>query len=428
MRSEWWSKLRRRGTPNLSLRQSVDRAVVLEPGPLAQVDPVGVEVAPIDQPAAHEFDAQDRGFTFAVDAVEQATKQMWTETLGASLARRFRRKILVLSEERCAVVNSTLEALPENLRVKLDVRRIGSRLHPLVDAVHVAFSQHRPLTLSPDAIWLAIAQGFGHHVTENAETLRGRLVAHEAKRELTAEVTDLSAASFENAIADFCAQIRAATDPAIHDTLICDFSTTTPAIRTAGEIAIMDTYSSYFTYFVGCVCGIPKVTLEGTAEDWRRIRDRVEVLATFQLEWWVSRLRPILDEFVLTAEGHPTLEFWQAIYKPKQAYAATLATGWVTDLFPYLGDTEPRKRNHTLELLRTGWALPVHPGLSLKLFPSGLSSVPITVSFSDRRREPMELVGGFFAVRQNSRTLAVSPLIHWSVTEPAPQRPIVLHG
>lgn len=101
--------------------------------------------------------------------------------------------------------------------------------------------------------------------------LRGRLVAHQGKRELAAHVMDLMVASFEYAVADFCAQIRSASDPVIHDTLICDFSTTTQAIRTASEIAIMDAYSSYFDYLVDCVCGIPKVTLEGTPEDWRRI-------------------------------------------------------------------------------------------------------------------------------------------------------------
>jgi hypothetical protein len=53
-----------------------------------------------------------------------------------------------------------------------DLARAGSRCHPLIDAVHVAFSQHRPLTLSPDDIWLVIAQGFGHHVAENAAALR----------------------------------------------------------------------------------------------------------------------------------------------------------------------------------------------------------------------------------------------------------------
>jgi hypothetical protein len=32
-------------------------------------------------------------------------------------------------------------------------------IHPLLAAVHVAFAEHRPLVLSPDTIWLTIAQG-----------------------------------------------------------------------------------------------------------------------------------------------------------------------------------------------------------------------------------------------------------------------------
>jgi len=35
----------------------------------------------------------------------------------------------------------------------------GSKIHPLLGAVHVAFAEHRPLVLSPDALWLTILQG-----------------------------------------------------------------------------------------------------------------------------------------------------------------------------------------------------------------------------------------------------------------------------
>jgi len=35
----------------------------------------------------------------------------------------------------------------------------GAARHGLVDAVYVAFSQHRPLVLTPDALWITIAQG-----------------------------------------------------------------------------------------------------------------------------------------------------------------------------------------------------------------------------------------------------------------------------
>jgi hypothetical protein len=65
-------------------------------------------------------------------------------------------------------------------------RRIVSHTsfpNPLVLAVHLAFSRHLPLTISPDVVWLTIVQGFSHHVNKNAEALRGRLVRHKGRVE-----------------------------------------------------------------------------------------------------------------------------------------------------------------------------------------------------------------------------------------------------
>ena len=149
----------------------------------------------------------------------------------------------------------------------------------------------------------------------------------------------------------------------------------TPEVKTACEIALMDTYQRYLQYEICSVCGIPEVTLQGTVEDWQRIRDRIEVLATYDLDWWTSRLAPILDEFVATANGEPDLEFWQAIYKPQPTYGAELVSGWIGDLFPYLFSAPPVhdpsaradvglhdspacRRNYVLAETRTNWLLP----------------------------------------------------------------------
>jgi len=283
-----------------------------------------------------------------VDAVAPAGNPIWTESLAASFSRRLRRKVLILPEGERPVTNPVIDLLHLRGSAAFDDAFAGSRCHPLIDAVHLAFAQHRPLTISPDHIWLAIAQGFSHHVTANAEKLRHRLVRHEGSRELSTDIPDMNLASFEHAIADFSSQIRDATDPVLHETLVCDFSTTTQGARTASEVALMDSFSSYFTYSMGCICGIPKITIQGTLDDWQRIRERVEVIETYGQERWVSRLRPILDEFVLAADGRPTPEFWKAIYKPEHAYGGDVATGWIVDLFPYLGDDPPRRFNHVL--------------------------------------------------------------------------------
>ena len=199
-----------------------------DPAPAAAAD---------DPPYVPNVEHGRSGITFSVDAVAPAGELIWTESLADSLKRRFQRKILILPEREQLVTNALEDLLTKRVPGRVRTSTSGSRCHPLIDTVHVAFSQHRPLTLSPDDIWLVIAQGFSHHVTENAEALRHRLVRHQGRRELSVDVKALTQASFEQAIAGFSAQIRDAIDPVLHETLVCDFSTTTPAIRTASEVA-----------------------------------------------------------------------------------------------------------------------------------------------------------------------------------------------
>jgi len=252
----------------------------------------------------------------------------------------------------------------------------------------------------------------------------------------------MSPRSMELAIANFSAQIREASDPVLHESLICDFSSTTPEIRTASEVVLMDCYSSYFTYMMMCVCGIPAITVSGSLDDWQRIRARVEVLATFNLEWWADRLVPILDEFVRTVQGQPSVSFWQAIYKPRKAYGTDTVTGWIADFFPYLGDAPGRRRNHVFESPRKDWAIPIESGVKTsaldepgaekgvppRSFPSGLSSVPVKVrhALEEQPERDLDLVAGFFGVEQDPVSLALSPLISWSVTERPPEKPVLI--
>ena len=132
--------------------------------------------SPVNESASVPLETQTRpktgrsGNTFAVDSVTRAEKPIWSETLADSLDRRFQRKILVLPGERDYVINEVVDSLGERMRAtpigeekwpipkdgkkrEMIISRPCSRYHPFIDAVHIAFSQHRPLTLSPDAIF-----------------------------------------------------------------------------------------------------------------------------------------------------------------------------------------------------------------------------------------------------------------------------------
>ena len=273
---------------------------------------------------------------------------------------------------------------------------------------------------SQDMLDDAAAQVICMLVQVMAEALH---VRHEGKKDLCVWTDSLEPAAWPQLVSQFSAQIRDNSDPVLYETLLCDFSTTTPTIRTANEVALMDAYQRYFRYIMMCVCGIPTITLEGTPSDWQRIRDRIELLATFGLEWWTSRLAPILDESVATANGAPDLSFWQAIYKPERAYATEMATGWIADLFPYLANASNRTRNPMLDLKRTDW-LPPEPtdqrfrsGVSLETIPCGLSRAPLTLSFPNKPSVELDLLGGFVGVSQSEQDLSLAPIISWAVVE-----------
>jgi hypothetical protein len=261
------------------------------------------------------------GITFAVDVVEPTKYEFPLTTLLDNVEMRGGSPVLALPDQNLRSV--VPDGYPK-MRDRLDFHRF---LNPFVEAVHLAFSYHRPLVLTPDAIWLAIVQGFGHHVKKHAEELRGRIVRHEGQKELRVAIPSLAPKAWPALIEAFSAMIRENSDPVLYETLLCDFSTTTSNIRLAKEVALMDAYQRYFSYIGTFICGIPAITLEGNTNDWQRIRDRIGVLATYGLEWWTSRLAPILDEFVSTANGEPDLEFWKAIYKPRKTTAQSWPAG-----------------------------------------------------------------------------------------------------
>jgi hypothetical protein len=332
--------------------------------------------------------------------------------------------------------------------------------HPLVSAVHLAFSQHRPLVLTPDVIWLTIAQGFAHHVRNNAESLRHRLVRHEGKREVSVTSDELSRPEhWAAAIEGWVAALSHYSDPELAALLLCDFSTTTRTARIASQVVLMDALQHYFKYELISVCGIPSITLTGTPADWQSIRDRVERLGDYGLGWWTDRLLVICDGLIQTAVGQPPRLFWQHIYKPRKIYGGEVVTGWLADLFPYmrhsLCDTavvrnpildkrrpdvfSPDYDEHikisrdlmdllfrddddspsTADPSEDDGVLVVGDGLKPEDFPSGMSEVPFTLRFgygSTSGKRSLRLVAGLLGARRDDSG-ALQPEIGWAICE-----------
>lgn len=286
--------------------------------------------------------------------------------------------------------------------------------HPLIAALHGAFCSHRPLSLSPDIVWLTITQGLAIHINENAEQLRREFVAHDSQLKITVRRDDFVKGSPENpwpeVFSAFSAQVREHIGDA-YDLIVADFSTTGTVERAASEVVLLDAMQSYFSFEMHTLCGIPAITLEGTVDDWESIASRVQEFARFGLSWWVDALRPILKRFVQAADGEVDQSFWESIYKyqgPRDS-GSPHVSGWATTLFTYLCHFNGSyRRNHWVD---DG---PSHGGPSREAFPNTTAKAPFKWLYLGSEYD-MEFIGGLIGVSQEPQTLTLRPEIGWAV-------------
>ena len=83
------------------------------------------------------------------------------------------------------------------------------------------------------------------------------------------------------------------------------FSTTTEIEQVVHELGMMSAMESYFDFKCQTDCGISKVKLMGTLDDWKKLRNHIEGLGNpaLMLEWWVNGTLWIIDNIILTYQG-----------------------------------------------------------------------------------------------------------------------------
>jgi uncharacterized protein DUF4419 len=340
--------------------------------------------------------------TFAVDDVIPAPFSLQECGLAESLAARLKEPVLAASH---------------GLRVRFVP---PEDTHPLMAAVHMAFSEHRPLVLSPDILWVTIAQGLALHIVQNAEAMRFDLVRHQGKKRLVVPRTawDFSSAEFWNDVVDDFSALIQQESTAVHGLMVCDFSTTGIVERVVSQVVLMDALREYFDYVLMCICGIPTVTLEGTPADWSRLREKAGQLSRYGLDWWAKHLLPICDQFVRASQGNADRAFWKNIYKPKEIYGGEIINGWICKLFPFLRNDVTGQYDFRNPVFESDDA--EVSGIQSKQLPTGLSRVPLLLQEETpegSKQRGLALTAGFLGVSQSSRTMALRPELGWVVHE-----------
>ncbi|MFD3457927.1 DUF4419 domain-containing protein [Streptomyces sp. NPDC058691] len=208
----------------------------------------------------------------------------------------------------------------------------------LLRAIHLCFTAHLPLSLSPDLLWYAVVHEVAVHVRLNSGMYAGLFTETPGHRQTIAIRDDLAPLDWERSINLVRQPLRARIGDEAADLFQPAFSTTTPTDATAVLVALMDVVSPYYRFRWISLCGIPRIRLEGTDRDWRLLAARVRDLEGWfeGLRPWFASLHPVLNAISATASGRGVdQEFWRSLYKWESASGGDRVTGWITAFFAH---------------------------------------------------------------------------------------------
>jgi len=343
----------------------------------------------------------------------------------------------------------------------------GLTANKFIGGAGLAFCNHYGFTLAPQHLFLLIVQAIAAHVSKNSEELRSEFVAHAGKKDLEVLTSawDPTQAEWVDIVAGFDAQIQKNTVQGTHGlfSTIKQFSTTTSAEATAGQVALMDTCQAYFDYRLYSMCGIPQFNLEGSLEDWALLRARSEeIVASKTLSalssYWLPALLPVLDRLVdMKRKGNSGITpadraFLDSFFKKGSIHGSggyTYVSGWINVFFPatYLGDinrfcqpyTEgglflskaageveedlQRKKQEQRAAGKHFGVVDGTEGADQQLFPSGCSSAPVEqTNLATGEKRNLKLFSGFVGSSMvpgppGCETQFVRPEVAWWVVQ-----------
>jgi hypothetical protein len=230
---------------------------------------------------------------------------------------------------------------------------ISSRVaNAFVGTIFKAYSNHYPLELSVEDIWVAITQGVSIYLNENAEKFRQFFVSHKNKKTLKIEVDELRISTNERvsggnlsipainwpaAVRLMGGKIKADMKTDLATLISQPFSQTTAVQQAVFDACLMDAVKKFYDFEFVLMCGIPQVTLLGSPDDFQSILDRLNQLKIFfsDLHWWLDPLLSHVQKFKESAQGNPDIAWWRKIcHRHFEGSGEEFLTGWLIDFIP----------------------------------------------------------------------------------------------
>jgi len=284
-------------------------------------------------------------------------------------------------------------------------------MHPFMQAACIAYNGHVPLVLKPDVIWMTILQGFAADVNKKSENYRKLFVSHDGKKIIKLINPKVSPGckskdKWESVISEFTNNISGLTTE--NSKLICmDFTTSTKNDKIVGNIILMDAMKKYFDYKMQNLCGIPEIIIQGSVDDWIKIKERSIKLK--EIGYQIGNdLISVLDKIIDTVKDKKAdLEFWKDFFQLlSYGSGGTMLTGHIRVFF-----SDAIKEDGS------------YKQVEYDNINNVISSVPVEWDYFGKIIN-IRIEGGFVGCTINEKYGAVCPNVEWWIYEVLPEKPV----
>ena len=321
-------------------------------------------------------------------------------------------KVYLNANEPLEILHYTLDTKEESI--------FNHKKSSLIQGLVLAYKNHYPITITPDMIWILVLQGFSRFMEKYENLVRERFVNFQGKKNLKIERLAYSPATatkevWDGIIKEFVEKIGKHVGQECIDNLECNFSTTSQVAQVTSQVAIMSAMKQYFNYKVLMAgCGISSITLEGSIQDWEKIKSKLEFLSTKALKWWTKHLIPIIDNIIATKKYYNSkgklneelIQFWKGMIRLKgrgDLYEPHLINGWIVKFIPNLNGKDPM----------------VYEEIRETDVPDQIISCPMELTlllpFGKKIEYSCSLFSGFYGMVQDKETFNVRPVIGYAI-------------
>jgi len=356
--------------------------------------------------------------TFQVEKdLKKSGGLLYVENVNEILKNLFLKRKEIISEKGEQIFLQENEPM-EILHYKFDTSEtkfFNREKKSLILGLVFAYKNHFPITVSPDMIWLLILQGYSKFMDKYSELVREKYVNFNGQKTIKIDRMGLFVHSFSeedwNGIIDECVeQIGEYVGEEIISNLESDFSTTNAVTLLVSQTSIMSAMKHYFKYEVPCGgCGISSIILEGSLEDWNKIKSKLKYLSKFALNWWTKHLIPIIDNIIKTKKyysqnnkiDNELIDFWKKMIRIKDKnniYEPDIINGWIIKFIPDLNGEHPKLYEELHEMS----------------VPDQIISCPLKLVEYNTLNKVIyncDIASGFFGMTQDKKSLAVKPVI-----------------